>query len=464
MIYTLGIDTNDFEHKEVYEIQNYFRNKSLVQLDTETDGFDKFNNNLTCFQLGDFHNQYVITPDYLHYFQEMLETKTLLMHNAKFDLGFLYKYGIFPNSVFDTFLAECVLFNGDFTHRKGLGKVAKARLDVDLDKTVRDNIWKEGLTKRVIEYAAMDVKYLEKIKDSQEIEILEKKLTKCLKIENNYVLVLAYIEFCGFKLDKDLWLDKIKHNKEDLDKAREFLDNYIISNGYSKYIDYQGDLFSDKLKVRINWDSPLQVIEFFKKLNIPVDIIEKGEEKESVGAKYIAKYTNDYPIIDPYLKYKEFQKVVGTYGENFIKQINKTTGRLHTNYTQIMNTGRISSGGKNKENKTEYINMQNIPADKETRSCFVSEEGNVLVVADYSGQEQVVLANKSLDPNLLKFYDDGLSDMHSFTASNMYPELHGMPLDEIKKNHKDKRQKAKSAGFAIKIFGNINSLLFFCKN
>ena len=89
----------------------------------------------------------------------------------------------------------------------------------------------------------------------------------------------------------------------------------------------------------------------------------------------------------------------------------------------------------------------------ETRSCFVAEEGNTLIISDYSGQEQIVLANYSMDANLLNFYDKGLGDMHSFIAGKMYPELEGLSLEDIKSKHKDKRQFAKAAGFAINYGG-----------
>lgn len=67
-------------------------------------------------------------------------------------------------------------------------------------------------------------------------------------------------------------------------------------------------------------------------------------------------------------------------------------------------------------------------------------------------QEQVVLANKCLDKNLLDFYDKKLGDMHAFVASKMFPQLADKSLDEIKKNHKEERQESKIAGFVI-IFG-----------
>lgn len=111
----------------------------------------------------------------------------------------------------------------------------------------------------------------------------------------------------------------------------------------------------------------------------------------------------------------------------------------------------MSSGQKGNPKKgiQQLPNMQNVPSDARTRSCFQSEEGNVLIVSDFSGQEQIVLANKSLDKDLLYFYSSGLSDMHSFIASKIFPELEGLTLDEIKDNHKGKRQIAKGAGFAI---------------
>jgi len=120
-----------------------------------------------------------------------------------------------------------------------------------------------------------------------------------------------------------------------------------------------------------------------------------------------------------------------------------------------MNTGRLSSGQKGapKKGMPQLPNMQNIPSDNRTRGCFQAQPGNILIVSDYSGQEQIVLANKSLDKDLLKFYQQGLGDMHSFIASKIFPELSGLSLDEIKENHKGKRQIAKGAGFAINYGG-----------
>lgn len=52
-------------------------------------------------------------------------------------------------------------------------------------------------------------------------------------------------------------------------------------------------------------------------------------------------------------------------------------------------TLRITSGGKDKENHVEYVNLLNLPSDVETRACFVAEDGNRWISIDYSGQQKI---------------------------------------------------------------------------
>lgn len=450
MIYTCGIHHPLFEEVSPEWVYRYFRMEEYIQLDTETFGFDPHTKPLMCMQLGRYEDQFVIHPDSVKDFRALLETKVLIMHNCKFDLKFLFKQNIFPIKVYDTMLAEAVIHCGNPTIRKNLARVAKDRLGIELDKSIREGIWNEGLTERVIRYAADDVKYLEQIRDSQAEDLQRLDLADTLELENDFTLPLAYIEFCGFKLDEEKWKTKMAKDEIALEKAKEGLMDYLENNGMRHYLSYQGDLFSDTCRsCTVNWASNPEVKRFFKKLGIPLEVKVKGKLKETVEATHLVKFAPRFPIITPYIAYKEAEKVCSTYGASFLHQINPATGRLHTNFQQIKDTGRISSGSKNKETGERYPNMQNIPADKETRACFVAEEGNTLIIGDFSAQEAVVLANKSLDENLLEFYDNGLGDMHSFVASKIFPELEGLTIEDIKTNHKEKRQVAKIAGFAM---------------
>jgi DNA polymerase I-like protein with 3'-5' exonuclease and polymerase domains len=430
---------------------DYFNYHTEIQLDTETMGFDPYTCKLLSIQLGDKDNQYVIdcTEISAVEIKSLLERDdiTYVLQNAKFDLKFFLHQGINIPVVYDTFLAEKILTNGDLSVRRALDHLVLRYCDVTLSKEIRNQIQTRGLDDAVIEYAARDVIYLSKIKKLQLERAEELDLTKAISLDNKYVRVLAYTEYGGFKLDTNKWKTKCEKDEEEFKESELKLNQYIFDNNITRYIDNQLDMFSSDKKVSINWSSSHQVIELFKDLGINVEVDEKGKKKESVDAKVIKPQAGDFEILPMYLHFKGMEKKVTTYGRNWFKQVNPISNRIHTNFNQLMDTGRLSSGGN------DTINFQNIPADS-TRECFTPERGNTFVVADYSGQEQIVLANFSEDDDLISFYAQNLGDMHSFVASKIYPELKDLTLKEIKSKHKDKRQIAKSAGFAINYGGN----------
>ncbi len=115
-------------------------------------------------------------------------------------------------------------------------------------------------------------------------------------------------------------------------------------------------------------------------------------------------------------------------------------GRIHTHYSQIgAATGRLSSRDPN---------LQNIPVrDKEgrrIRMAFTARPGNMLISADYSQIELVVLAHLSQDPGLLAAFREGV-DIHRRTASLLF----GMEEAEVTP---DKRRIAKTINFGV-IYG-----------
>lgn len=450
MIFTIGIE-HDWEgigKASVEEAISFLKTLEWIGADSETWGFDCHKNKLLCLQLGNFERQYVIEEKLVEEFKDLLENSSLLFHNAKFDLKFLYKRNIWPKKVYDTMLAEGVLFCGIKTHKKALNMVAKERLGIDLDKSVRAEIWKEGLTQRVVEYAADDVKYLEQIKGSQALDLEKWKLFKTLDIENQYVLCLAYIEYCGIGFDKEAWIGKCENDEKELENKEKALNQFVIKNNYIKFIDEQLDLFSTEKKVKINWASSKQVVEFFKFLKIPVIVTENGEEKESVEAKHIDKYKEQFPFIKEYIAYKEADKVVSTYGRGWLDKVNDVTGRIHTSYQQIMDTGRISSGNK----KEGTPNLQNIPADKATRGCFIAEKGNDFIVSDFTAQEDMIFVEYSREPKMIEFYNDTTRkrDGHSFVAKMCFPkQLEGIEEEQVKEKKPDLRDAAKKAKFSI---------------
>jgi ribonuclease D len=205
----------------------------IVGLDTETTGLNCHTDVLKSLQLGCFEFQIVIdclTVEVQHYKNYIESDRLFVGANIKFDLCFLYKNNIWPNNVFDVYLAEKLLWLGypivlkpeawnrisnprytkitsdtgevkKYLLEMNLKKLGEIYLGVELDKSVRGRIIYEGLTDEVIEYSANDVKYLEQLMDAQTKELSKKDLNIAIKYENAFVIPLAYMEYCGIKLD-----------------------------------------------------------------------------------------------------------------------------------------------------------------------------------------------------------------------------------------------------------------------
>lgn len=460
------------ENFDVYKLEtlefclNYFKDKSIIGVDTETEGFDPYTKNILTIQLGTPDDQFVIdntiplkditifnSPD-----------KLFIFHNAKFDLRFLYHKGVFPIKVYDTYLAEKLLYLGypSGFHKMGLADCTERYLNVKLDKSIRGIIHKEKLSERVIHYAAEDVAYLELIMNAQS-ELIEKEgLKTAVEIECEFVKALAYVEYSGIHLNVEKWKNKMMNDVIILREAEDALNTWVIAYNNSDFIskDTQGDLFLGFKEAicNINWASPKQVIPFFEALGFNLIIKDKttSEFKKSVEATIIEPQKHLSEVAQLYLNYKQADKVVSTYGETFLKQINPVTKRIHTQFNQLMDTTRLSSGGKDKSTGVETVNLQNIPSDAVTRGCFTAVPDSVLIDCDFTAQEDLVFTELSQEPKLIEFYKSvDKRDGHSFVAKMCFPQdLEGITEQEVKDKRPDLRKQAKTAKFALHYGGD----------
>lgn len=439
---------------------------SVVELDTETMGLDPYTKELLTVQLGCAEFQVVIdcTSVDIHLFKEYMENpqRMFLGWNIKFDLKFLYHQRIVPLRVYDGYLAEKLLWLGypAGMHEMSLKAASINYLGVDMDKSVRGKIIQTGLTEDVIVYAAGDVSYLGKIRDKQLIELEKKGLLKAIDFENEFVKCLAYIEYCGAKLDVDKWKIKMATDLNNLEKYEAELNEWVEESEYSsKYcsVNIQGDLFNGfdtKPRCHINWTSSQQVIPLFEELGLNLKVLDKKTKhyKKSVDIKVVEPQASKSPLIPIYIKYKKAAIIVNTFGQKFLNLINPVTGRIHANFNQLgTDTGRLSS--------TEP-NLQNLPHDAQTRACFVSDKGNRWISADYSGQESYLMASMANDEAMLDELINGSGDLHSLTAKMVFQQIpRDMPLKDIKKNFKDLRQEAKGYEFCFNYGGQDSTLI-----
>lgn len=479
MIYLVTKQTTLFESENykiisVEESLRLLNSLNIVGLDTETSGLDPWTKELKSIQLGNYDNQVVIDTTTIDptLYKEYLESDRLFIGwNLKFDLKFLFRHNIVPKQVWDGYLAERLMWLGypPGIHSLSLKSAGENYLNVELDKSVRGKIIYAGFTEDVIIYSANDVKYLEKIMELQKVELKKKELDKAIVYENKFVLPLAYCEYCGVKLDVTKWKAKMQKDEQRVKAALDNCNKWLLENEPdSKYIfiDRQGDLFSGfnlEPQVTLNWNSTKQLIPLFKKygVNVEVDDREKGGTKDSIDAKSLKPQKDKCSLIPLYLEYKEAVKVTSTYGENFLKQINPVSGRIHTNFNQLgTDTGRLSSGGKDKEHKIDYINMQNLPSDEETRACFVAEEGNRWGSIDYKGEESFLMASIANDKAMLEELIHGDKDLHTLTAkivfSNIIPK--DCPTEVVKTKYHDLRKVSKGYEFAFNYNGNADTI------
>lgn len=470
MIYLVTAQTELYK-SEVYKIISVEESLRLLEpltivgLDTETTGLDPYTKELKLLQLGCKDFQIVIdcTTIPLQLYKEYLESNRLFLGwNLKFDLKWLMKYRIIPKRVYDGFLAEKLMWLGypAGIHSMSLKSAGENYLGIELDKSVRGKIIYSDITDEIVQYAADDVKYLEDIMIEQKKELDKKGLLTAIDYENRFIFPLTYCEYCGIKLDKERWLKKMDKDLSNLTENERLLNKWVTDH-FPKdkrftYINLQGSLFDGfdtEPKCLINWNSPKQVIPLLEELGFNLETVDKatGRTKKSIDAKVIKPQKHISDIAHIYLNYKAAQKVVSTYGENFINQINPISGRLHTNYQQLgANTTRITSGGEDKSAKVEYINFLNLPSDEETRACIIAEEGNKWISIDYSGQETFLLASIANDKAIIEELTNGSGDIHSLTAYMAYKEIpRNTPIKDIKKLYHNLRQEAKGIEFAI---------------
>ncbi len=406
---------NDIQTATIQECKAYCESKTVLGVDTETEGFDFTCKKLIMFQIGDRERQYVIdTRDVdIEPLREVLESNKIVkvLHNAKFDYKFIKRWaGISMEEMYDTFLAERVINCGKQDYGYSLARCVERYLGLTLDKETRNKfvgLKGQPFTVDQIQYGANDVVYLLDIREKQLVKIHSLELHNVASLENKVVKVFSEIEYEGLMIDEDKWTAMAEDNVKLAFEQELKLDDMVLAHPLlTKYrVPVQVDMFAPMDEVRkthINWGSPSQTLALFQNL-VP--------NLEDVNGKKLNKHRYKHKLIDEYIRYKERTKLANAYGTKFFNYVN-CDGKVHTNFSQILDTGRVSSSKPN---------MQQIPSDNTFRNCFVTESGWVFVSSDYSSQELNVIAYGSQDPVWLDALERGL-DLHGVCADLVFED------------------------------------------
>ncbi len=497
MIYLVSnrIDVSGMEGMEPMSVEESIRlvkSWPVVQFDTETDGLDPHIKGLVSLQFGykDFitgsHTEIVVDCKSIDpvLYKEAIEDSYLIGHNLKFDLKFLFNYGIAPLKLHDTMVAEQLLYLGYKPGRvaMNLRDVLYRYTGIELDKTMQKEISKTGLTEEGIRYAANDVVHLQDIRRAQMVVGESRRCLRAFVVENRFVPAIAYLEWCGIHLDVDKWKAKMKNDLDYLSATRKALDDYVMSNTKlnTKFVTTwsQPSLWDENPsftpQCSVEWDSPAQVIPVAKALGFNTEVRDKrtGRMRDAVDEKTLSPQKGiDDDFLKLYFDYKGAAKTVSSYGQGHLNLVNPNTGRLHTEFFQFGTvTGRMSSGGKegsdlgkmNRElaqlkglfpEEVRFVNLQNLPSRGDigviTRACFTSTGSNLFISSDFASEESRVQADVWQEKSLLDSFANGI-DTHSLYAKLCFPEeLKDVDVRDVKRLRPDLRQASKAAEFSV---------------
>jgi len=408
----------------------------VIEVDTETTGLDPFVDKVVLLQLGVINKSYVFDVRKgnvnAQIFKPLLKNKKNLkiLQNAVFDYEMLKtNFNIEINRMYCTMIAEQLIYLGLHTPSNLQYLVAKyLSLNMPKDITHSFENYNQKYQEYQLRYAANDVSVLQAIYNLQLSRLRKDGLMRVAQLEFEFIKALSEMELNGMLLDVPKWKNIIGEMVIERDKLR-----IQLHNVFNKTVN-QTTLFDVSL---LNLDSPLQLVKGLNSL---------GVEVESTDIKELVKY-KDNSVVSLLLKYRKYEKFITTYGDAMINRIHPKTGRLHTSFKQMVDTGRLSSSNPN---------LQNIPKEQRYRSCFIARPGYKLITSDMSQAELRILAEYSKDPSFLEAYRTG-EDIHVRTCCDVF----GVTKEEVEidknlpEDHPDKkgyRNAVKAINFGL-IYG-----------
>ena len=429
------------ENKEdIYKLVSELLLQKEVCFDTETTSLNELEAELVgmAFSWEKHKGYYVLFPESKELTQEILEifrpffensSITKIGQNLKYDIKVLAKYNIqVLGNLFDTMIAHYLL-NPDGKHNMDILSENYLHYSPISIETLIGKKGKGQLSMRQVppqeqkEYAVEDTDVTLQLKNIFEQQLQKYNAEKLFsQIESPLVQVLADMELEGIRIDVPF----LKSLSDDIEKD-------IFSLQQAVY-EQAGETF--------NLSSPKQLGDIlFEKLKLISKPKKTKTGQYATSEEILSELAPKHKIVANVLEYRQLQKLQSTYIDALPKEVNSTTGRVHTTYMQAVTaTGRLSSNNPN---------LQNIPIRTERgqqiRKAFVPRnEDYTLLSADYSQIELRVIAALSREKNMIEAFLQN-QDIHRSTAAKVFNV-------DIQSVTREQRSHAKTVNFGI-IYG-----------
>ena len=377
--------------------------------------------------------------------QELFDKKTVIFHNAKFDLAFFqYHFNFNFPQIEDTMLLHYLIDENPGTH--GLKQLAMKYTPYgDYEQPMYEwigeyrknhGILKEQFSWDLIPfdtmkvYAAMDslVTFLvyEKFKKI-------KQNAKLLWVYDNILIpgtrFLLNVQDNGVPFDRTRLLVAQELMQSDIDAAVKTL---YTNPAIARFEEVQGKQFNPNSTVQLR--SLL-----FDFLGLQPTGKKTGTGANSTDAEVLGELAEKSDVPALILDIRQKSKIKNTYLDKIIPQLDRDS-HLRTGFNLHGTTsGRLSSSGK--------LNMQQLPRDNPiVKGCIKARPGHQIVAMDLTTAEVYVAAVLAEDKALMDVFRSG-GNFHSTIAKTVFKLA--CDVEDVATLHSVERQAAKAVTFGI---------------
>jgi DNA polymerase-1 len=388
-----------------------------VALDCETTGLNPHKDRARLLQLATatevfLLDLYALDPAALGALFAALAGVELVLHNAGFDLAFLWRLGFRPGKVFDLLLMSRLLTAGT-TQGNSLAELAERELGITLDKSHQKAAWSGALSPAMLSYAALDARVTFDLYEPVAAKIKQAGLGRVADIENRAVPAFVWLTASGAPFDGAAWEALAVEAETRVAALEERL--YFAAPprpGSSRW----------------NWNSPKQLAEVFALAGIDLPRTAKGNP--STGDAVLAAL--DHPLAALLREHRQAAQLLKAFGRQWLGFA--AEGRIYAGWNQL--------GAASGRSSCKAPNLQQVPKDPRYRACFQAPPGRVIIKADYGQLQLRIAAKLTGDQAMLDAYARG-EDLHTATARRITGKA------EVTK---DERQLAKALNFGL-LFG-----------
>jgi DNA polymerase I-like protein with 3'-5' exonuclease and polymerase domains len=377
--------------------------------------------------------------------RQLFLKKTVIFHNAKFDMAFFEYHFKFAFPKFeDTMLLHYLIDENPGTH--GLKQLAiKFTQYGDYEKPMYD--WMDqyrkdhGVLKDDFQWSAIpfDVMKTYAAMDALVTFLLYEKFKK---IKQNTKLAWVYdnILIPGCRFLTDMQDNGVPFHKGRLLKSQDLMQHEIDAAIEKLYENEKVTRFEEIQGKEFNPNSTVQLrVLLFDHLGLSPTGKKTGTGAESTDAEVLKELSTQSEVPGLILDIRQKSKIKNTYLDKIIPQLDRDS-RLRTGFNLHGTTsGRLSSSGK--------LNMQQLPRDNPIiKGCIKAAAGSKIVSMDLSTAEVYVAAKLSEDKALMDVFRSG-GNFHSTIAKTVFR----LPceVEKVAELYKTQRQAAKAVTFGI---------------